>query len=203
VSSSCIFIADAQNFSPSSFPSLHRLYRPLLCHSRAGGAVCFRSRLFLGFASGLRGRALTGGPQWPAALCAVAGVIRKHFSIAGFISLTAIPRLRLGPARARPNGRASMASRAMRGSRRNTEAFCRISPANRGTAEARPNGRRAIARARAGPRSGIAVSDIKPCSISKLLSGSIMHPAAARLRVLHSSPSKGLRRTLKNRIRFS
>jgi len=54
-----------------------------------------------------------------------------------------------------------MASRAVRGSRRSTEAFCRISPANRGAAEARPNGRRAIARARAGPRSGIAVRDIK------------------------------------------
>jgi len=47
-SSSCIFIADAQNFFPSSFPSHHRLYRPsLVCPSYS--LVCPRYSFVISF----------------------------------------------------------------------------------------------------------------------------------------------------------
>ena len=39
----------------------------------AHGCSCLRQ--------GLRGRALTGGPQWPSALCAVAGAMRQSGSV--------------------------------------------------------------------------------------------------------------------------
>jgi len=59
--------------------------------------------------TGLRGRALTGGPQWPAARCEVAGEMRQSCSVSqvlyrsrlflGFASgLRAGARARAGPA---------------------------------------------------------------------------------------------------------
>jgi hypothetical protein len=77
--------------------------------------------------------------------------------MAGLFSLTAVPLS--GPARARPNGRASMACRTTRG----LAQYGKAVPFTSGTEhrEARPNDRRALWRApaQALPKAGIAVSD--------------------------------------------